>query len=141
MTHGEFSKHIAATPSLPEALRSHPTDVFTLYFPSDISVAEKEATAKQLQHILEDSFGNNSEVKATSYGWEVGNNPSRTEQKGLEADCFIMAFVGWSNIEAYKKACGTEAYIEAVRSIKGIKGSLRAVNFQLSCHVLDKKTE
>jgi len=139
LTHGEFSKHVVLSPS-PLVLQSPITEVLLAYFPSDISAAGKESTATQFQKLVEKSLGGSTDVKAVSYGWGVENDfPVRGEEG--QRGSLLTAFIGWPSVEASMKVRETEVSRKNVELIQGIEGNIKFAMFQISCRVLERRTE
>lgn len=138
MTHGIFTKHVAATDSLAQALKSPVTEVLLAFFPSDFSQAEKDATTFQFQQFREKAFDKCSDVKAVSYGWGVENDfPVLGGEEG-DAGSMFSAFVGWPSVEANMKFAETEAFKENIGLIGGIKRMVKMVVLHIHCSNLKR---
>ncbi|KAK1637959.1 hypothetical protein BDP81DRAFT_426242 [Colletotrichum phormii] len=140
LTYGEFCKHITATPTFPDALKSVATDVFVIYYASNITPEAKDAATARLQEILKEGFEQVHEATVTSYGWGVqddfpvkGGDPNQTGS-------ILTAFVGWSNLEANKTFHQSQTYKEIESQLGTIEGSTKLRSFRLSCIVLEKET-
>ncbi|KZL80489.1 hypothetical protein CI238_08857 [Colletotrichum incanum] len=141
LTHGEYTKHITATPSLPEALKSPVTDVFLVYFPSAISVAEKATAATDLQKILNKGFGQHPKVTAIGYGWGVQNDFPVYGKDGGKVGSAFSAFVGWSSVEANTEFRGAGAHNTTRELIQSLDGVVKLKVLRLNCTVLEKMAE
>ena len=137
MTHGIFTKHVAATDSLAQALKSPVTEVLLAFFPSDFSQAEKDATTFQFQQFEEKAFDKCSDVKAVSYGWGVENDFPVLGGEG-DAGSMFSAFVGWPSVEANMKFAETEAFKENIGLIGGIKRMVKMVVLHIHCSNLKR---
>ncbi|KAK1585945.1 uncharacterized protein LY79DRAFT_704509 [Colletotrichum navitas] len=136
LTHGEYTKHITATPSLQEALKSGVTDVFLVYCPSDISSDDKVTT--ELREILNKGFGQHADVTAISYGWGVENDFPVYGIGGGKIGSVFSAFVGWNSVEANtacREAAAHTAIQESIRRLDGVE-ALKVL--RLSCAVLER---
>ncbi|GJC87683.1 hypothetical protein ColLi_10521 [Colletotrichum liriopes] len=141
LTHGEFIKHITATPSLPDALKSPVTDVFLVYYPSDTSAAEKATASTGLQTILNRGFGQHPNVAAISYGWGVQDDFPVHGKDGGKVGSAFSAFVGWSSVEANTEFREAGAHNTIQESIRGLDGVVKLKVLRLHCTVLEKKAE
>ncbi len=141
LTHGEFTKHIAVTPSPPLVLQSPVTEVLIAYFPSDIKPAGKDAAAAQLGQFVEKGLNKCSDVKAVSWGWGVENDfPVRGGEEGQKGS-ILTAFIGWPSIDAHMKFRETSAFKENVDLIRSMEGIIKLATFHISCRTLGRKTE
>ncbi|KAK1980187.1 hypothetical protein LZ30DRAFT_723977 [Colletotrichum cereale] len=138
LTHGEYIKHITATPSLQEALKSSVTDVFLVYYPSDISPDEKAAATTELQKILDKGFGQRGDVTAVSHGWGVENDFPVYGKDGGKVGSVFSAFVGWASVEANTEGREAGAHTAAQESIQGLDGVVALKILRLSCAVLER---
>ncbi|KAK1718884.1 hypothetical protein CaCOL14_004763 [Colletotrichum acutatum] len=141
LTYGEFCKHITATPSLPDALKSVVTDVFIIYFPSDITPEAKDTATTRLQEILEEGFGQVPEVTATSYGWGVQDNFPVKGGDPNQTGSILTAFVGWFNVEANNTFHQSESYKEIERKLENMEGLIKLRPFRLRCTVLEREAQ
>ena len=141
LTHGEFTKHIAVTPSPPLVLQSPVTEVLLAYFPSDISPAGKDKATAQLQQFIERSLNKCTDVKAVSYGWGVENDfPVRGGEEG-QTGSILTTLIGWPSIDAHMKFRDTEIFKENADLIRSMEGIVKIGMFHISCRSLRKKTE
>ena len=139
MTHGEFTKHVAVTPSPPLVLQSPVTEVMLAYFPSDISPAGKDAAIARLQEFIDKTFRMCPDVKAVSHGWGVENDfPVKGAVEG-QIGSVLTAFIGWPSIDAQMKFRKTEVYKENVKLIEGMEGMVKLAILHLSCRSLERK--
>ncbi|KAK7210264.1 hypothetical protein V2G26_017442 [Clonostachys chloroleuca] len=89
-THGEFTKHVTLTPSS-HALRSPSTRIIIGYFPSDISVGDKDAIIQQVQLVLIERNGSSSDSIRCSYGWGLETDyPVRGANNGTAGSVFMV---------------------------------------------------
>ncbi|TQN65324.1 hypothetical protein CSHISOI_10116 [Colletotrichum shisoi] len=140
LTHGEYIKHIAATPSLPEALTSSVADVFLAYYPSDISEAEKDEVAAGFGNILDERFRQHPDVTAFSYGWGLQNDFPVCGKDGGKVGSAFSAFVGWSTNEANAKFRDSGAHDAIQQSIRALDGVVELKALRLACKFLEKTT-
>lgn len=133
LTHGIFTKHVAVTDSLAQALKSPVTEVLLAFFPSDTSLAEKDAATSQVQQFIEKAFNKCSDVKAVSYGWGVENDfPVLGGEEG-KTGSILTVFVGWPSVDANMKFAETEAFKENIGLIGGMKGMIKLALFRINC--------
>ncbi|CAH0037865.1 unnamed protein product [Clonostachys solani] len=118
-THGEFTKHVALIPSS-HALRSPSTRIIVGYFPSDISVGDKDAIVQQVQRVLTERDGNSSGSICCSYGWGLEiDYPVRGANNGLAGSVF-MVLIGEETEGEHKTLAGRLAH--AIRYIENSIG-------------------
>ncbi|KAJ0299516.1 hypothetical protein COL5a_000045 [Colletotrichum fioriniae] len=141
LTYGEFCKHITATPSFPDALKSPVTDVYIIYFPSDINPEAKDTATARLHKILKEGFGQVPEITATSYGWGVQDNFPVKGGDPNQTGSILTAFVGWSNLEANNTFHQSETYKEIENKLQNMEGLIRLRPFRLKCIVLEKEAQ
>ncbi|KAK2015053.1 hypothetical protein LZ32DRAFT_602752 [Colletotrichum eremochloae] len=141
LTHGEYIKHITATPSLQEALKSSVTDVFLVYYPSDTSTDDKVTATIDLQDILNKSFGQRADVTAISHGWGVENDFPVYGKDGGKVGSVFSAFVGWASVEANTECRGKGAHTATQELIRGLEGVVALKVLRLSCVVLERSNE
>ncbi|KAJ0162857.1 hypothetical protein CTA2_3922 [Colletotrichum tanaceti] len=142
LTHGEYVKHIAATPSLQEALTSPATDAFLVYYASDISAAEKDKVTADLGEILDGRLRPHPDVTAFSYGWGLQNDfPVRGKDGGEDVGSAFSAFVGWSTTEARTRFRESGAHDAIRQSIRASDGVVALKALRLACTLLEKTTE
>jgi hypothetical protein len=114
------------------------TEVLLAFFPSDISLAEKDAATFQLQQFIEKAFNKCSDVKAVSYGWGVENDfPVLGGGEG-KTGSILTVFVGWPSVDANMKFAETEAFKENIGLIGGMKGMIKMVVLHINCRNFGK---
>ncbi|WQF79119.1 hypothetical protein CDEST_04133 [Colletotrichum destructivum] len=141
LTHGEYTKHIAATPSLQEALTSSVTDVFLVYYSPDISAAEKDKVTADFGKILDERFRQHPDVAAFSYGWGLQNDFPVYGKDGGKVGSLFSAFVGWSTTEANTKFRESGAHDAIQQSIRALDGVVELKALRLACKFLEKTAE
>ncbi|CAG9991639.1 unnamed protein product [Clonostachys byssicola] len=108
-THGEFTKHVALMPSN-QALRSPSTRIIVGYFPSDISLGDKEAITQQVQGVLTERDDNSSGSICYSYGWGLETDyPVRGAGDGTTGSVF-MVLIGEETEGEHKTAASRLAH-------------------------------
>lgn len=141
MTHGEFTKHVAATPFPSLALQSPVTEVMLAYFPSDISQADKDAATAQFQHFSRQTLEKCSDVTGVSYGWGIENDfPVRGGEEG-QVEAVLVALIGWPSIDAHMKFRKTIIFNENEALVMGVQGYISGVMFHVSCRSLGRVIE
>lgn len=141
LTHGEFTKHVAVTPSPPLVLQSPVTEIMLAYFPSGISSTAKDTASSQFQQFVEKGLSKCRDVKVVSYGWGLENDfPVRGGEEG-QLGSLLIAFIGWDSIEAHERFRETEGFKENVGLITGMEGLLKLVAFHISCRSLGRNIE
>ncbi|KAK2033035.1 hypothetical protein LX32DRAFT_635675 [Colletotrichum zoysiae] len=141
LTNGEYTKHITPTPSLQEALKSSVTDVFLVYYPSDISSEERSTATTGLQNILEERFGQHADVNAVSYGWGVEDDFPVCRKDGGKVGSVFSAFVGWHSLETNMNFREAGAHTAAQERIRGLDGVVALKTMRVSCAVLERNVE
>jgi hypothetical protein len=140
LTHGEFTKHVAVTPSPPLVLQSPVTEIMLAYFSSDISQAQKDAASANAQQFGEKALNKCPDVKGFSFGWGVENDfPVKGGEKG-QTGSVLTAFIGWPNIDAHLKFRETEDFKENVDLLRGMEGLVKVAMFHVSCQSLKGTT-
>ncbi|KAJ4253880.1 hypothetical protein NW762_010278 [Fusarium torreyae] len=91
-THSEFIKHVNLSQSS-DALRSTITEIMLVHFPKDFSQVQKDQSSTSLQLILNDSFGQCSDVDKLAHGWAVEDNFSVKGGEG-KSGCVSMIIIG-----------------------------------------------
>ncbi|KAK2043160.1 hypothetical protein LZ31DRAFT_576620 [Colletotrichum somersetense] len=141
LTHGEYIKHIIPTRSLQEALKSSETDVFLVYYPSDMSSEERATATTGLQNILEERFSQHVDVNAISYGWGVEDDFPMCRKDGGKVGSVFSAFVGWHSLEANMNFREAGAHTAAQERIRGLDGVVALKTMRLTCAVLERNVE
>ena len=140
LTHGEFTKHVAFTPSPPLVLHSPVTEILLAYFPSNISPAAKDKAGARAQQFVEKSLNKCTDVKAVSYGWGVENDFPVRDEEG-KTGSILMMFIGWPSVDAHMKFREMEIFKENVDLVRGMEGLVKLTIFHVSCQSFRRKTE
>lgn len=141
LTHGEFSKHVATTPFPPSALQAPVTEILLVYFPSDISTAAKDSVESNIKQFIDKALTGYPEIKGVNYGWGVENDfPVRGGEEG-QTGSILMAFVGWTSIDAHLKYQETDLYKENVHLLQSFEGVVGMKMIHINCQNLGRKTE
>ncbi|OHF01938.1 hypothetical protein CORC01_02816 [Colletotrichum orchidophilum] len=141
LAYGEFGRHVTATPTFSDALKSSVTDVFIIYYPSDITAESKMTATTRLQEILEEAFGQVPDVSFTSYGWSIENDVPVKGGDPIQTGTILSAFIGWSTLEANNTFRQSEAYRQIESKLENMDGAIKLRPFRLSCTVLEKTAQ
>ncbi|KFY57237.1 hypothetical protein V496_06511 [Pseudogymnoascus sp. VKM F-4515 (FW-2607)] len=138
LTHGEFTKHVAVTPSPPLVLQAPVTEIMLAYFSSDISQVQKDAAFANVKEFSENGLNKCSDVKGFSFGWGVENDfPVRGGDEG-QTGSVLAAFIGWTSIDAHMEFRETEAFKDNVGLLRRMDGVVKLAMFHVSCQSLKK---
>jgi hypothetical protein len=117
------------------------TEVLLVYFPSDISPAGKDSVVSQVKEFVDKALTGYSDIKGVNYGWGVENDfPVRAGEEG-QTGSILMAFVGWTSIDAHLKFQETDIYKEHAHLVQTLEGVVGMHMFHTSCQSLGRKAE
>ncbi|KAF4966743.1 hypothetical protein FSARC_5608 [Fusarium sarcochroum] len=138
-THSEFIKHVNLSPSS-DVLCATITEIMLVYFPKDFSQSQKDEASAKLQLIINNSFGECSDVEKFAHGWGVEND---FPVKGVRGNlgCVFTILVGWSGYKKQRTFHMTEAYQKALEAMRTLKGSISFHNLSSNFSVIERANE
>ncbi|KAF4971399.1 hypothetical protein FZEAL_9850 [Fusarium zealandicum] len=139
LTPGEFTKHVTMKPSS-DVLQSPLTEVILLYLPRDLPQHRRDATAEQLQDVIEKIFGTCTDTEHLAHGWGLQNDFPIRGKEG-QVGCVLMGFIGWSSADAQSRFQKTDAYGEAMALMRDIKEVVTFYKFSMRCLRLERETK
>ena len=125
-----FLKHIATRPFPAAPLsrnNSGVVEVFTAYFPADVSQADQDAYQRRWEEFSKKGLPEKSRV--TAGGWSLENDIANPEKGGSESRIFV-AFVGWESKEEHMAWRESEAFQGNIGLLRDGPENLGAVHFK-----------
>jgi len=133
---GYFVKHVALEPFPPafvlDSARCPVTELFTAFFPSDITPAAKATVTASFEEFIDKALKTSPDFKGISYGWGIETDFPVTGEEGKTGSIFV-AFIGWPSVEAHMKFRETQPFKENVGAIRALPDLIKAAASHVRC--------
>lgn len=132
-----YIKHVVTKPWPPTVVAEAPvTEVLTLFFPSDLDDAAKEALSQQFEEFKTKALDQAADCRGVAYGWSTENDVPVTGEPG-KTGSLLVAFIGWPSVEAHMKFRETEVFKENIGLLRGMKDIVKLGVFHVACKSLE----
>ncbi|KAL2873587.1 hypothetical protein SGCOL_011222 [Colletotrichum sp. CLE4] len=133
LAYRDTAAHAPIGKAPPTILASAPViEVLTLFFPTDLDAAAKEALTAQLEEFKTNALDTSPDFKGISYGWSVENDVPVTDEPGTTGN-LLAAFIGWPSVDAHMKFRDTVPFKENIGILRGMEGIVKLGVFHVSC--------
>lgn len=103
-----------------------------MFFPSDISAADKAAATSQLEEFNEKALKGWPDFKGVSYGWSVESDVPVIGEDG-KTGSLLTAFLGWPSVEAHMKFRETTQFKDNIPLLRTMPNMTKIGVFHVSC--------